>query len=152
MQIEFELQPLFTFSILPLLIMFIIFGGMTIFIVIKLLKNKKETSKITISPKNVNLIKNNFLNKINELEEKFDNNLLTSRKAYQELSILIRLFVYEITGLEVQKCTLLEIEKLNIPILTELIKEYYDPEFSKLSRGNIKNSINKTKGVVLKWN
>ena len=152
MQIEFELQPLFTFSILPLLIMFIIFGGMTIFIVIKLLKSKKKSCKITISPKNVNLIKNNFLNKINELEEKFDNNLLTSRKTYQELSVLIRLFVYEITGLEVQKCTLLEIEKLNIPVLTELIKEYYEPEFSKLSRGNIKNSINKTKGVVLKWN
>ena len=63
------------------------------------------------------------------------------------ISVLIRLFVYELTGLEVQSCTLKDIKKLNIPVLYELIKEYYDPEFSKISKGNIK-----TKEVISRWN
>ena len=86
------------------------------------------------------------------LESELDGGMITSRKAYQELSMTIRLFVYELTGVEVQSYTLKEIKKLNIPVLYELIKEYYDPEFSKLSKGNIKLSIDKTRGVIQRWN
>ncbi|MBQ4583723.1 MAG: hypothetical protein IJA94_02415 [Bacilli bacterium] len=150
MQIEFELQPLFSFSIIPVLIILAIFLSMTAFFIKKFLKPKVVESKKTV--KNVSLIKSQFLEKISDLETKFENKKLTSREAYQELSLLIRLFVYELTSLEVHKYTLREIEKINIPVLTELIKEYYDPEFSKLSRGNIKNSIVKTKEVIEKWN
>ena len=51
-----------------------------------------------------------------------------------------------------QNYTLKEIENLNMPILYELIKEYYNPEFSKNIKGNILSSIEKTEKVIHKWN
>ena len=74
------------------------------------------------------------------------------RAGYQELSIIIRTFVNEVTGIEVQNYALKEIKKLEMPLLYELIKEYYAPEFSENSLGDIENSINKTRKVIEKWN
>ena len=39
-----------------------------------------------------------------------------------------------------------------MPFLTELIQEYYAPEFAKQSIGDIKQAIEKTRKVVEKWN
>ena len=38
-----------------------------------------------------------------------------------------------------------------MPILYELVEEYYVPEFSEKSIGNIKLSIEKTRKVIEKW-
>ena len=39
-----------------------------------------------------------------------------------------------------------------MPILYELISEYYNPEFANISNGNFIYSIEKARGVVEKWN
>jgi len=56
------------------------------------------------------------------------------------------------TNIKVQNYTLSDIEKINIPILYELVKEYYEPEFSKSSEGNILISLEKTRKVMESWN
>ena len=40
---------------------------------------------------------------------------------------------------------------MNIESARELMKEYYIPEFSTISKGDINSSINKTKEVINKW-
>lgn len=155
MQIDTSLQEPFSYSIYPVIFFFVL---LLLPIIISLLKKyiklpKKEQAIYNYYvTKDIYTIKSEYLNKLNKLEKNLVDGKITSRKAYQELSMTIRLFVYELTGVEVQSYTLREIKKLNIPVLYELIKEYYDPEFSKISKGNIKLSIDKTRGVIQKWN
>lgn len=151
MQIQTELKPMFSYSFIPILI--IIIAIISIIIIPKLTK-KKEIKKQIVIPNHKDLmeIKKRYLFKIQELENNFNNKKITNRKAYQELSNIIRNFIFEATNIKVQNYTLKEIEKINMPILYELVSEYYDPEFSIISVGNIISSINKTKTVIEKWN
>ena len=45
----------------------------------------------------------------------------------------------------------IDIKSVDMPILYELVSEYYDPEFSKEAYGDIKKSINRTREVIEKW-
>ena len=140
---------MFSYSFLPVLLL--ILYGIILYIKIKL--GKKEKREIVLyESQNLNAIKNNYLQKINVLTNKVNSGKITNRKAYQTLSNIIRNFIYETTNIRVQNYTLKEIENLNMPILYELIKEYYNPEFSKNIKGNILSSIEKTEKVIHKWN
>lgn len=151
MQIQTELKPMFSYSFIPILI--IIIAIISIIIIPKLTKKKERKKQIVIpNHKDLMEIKKRYLFKIQELENNFNNKKITNRKAYQELSNIIRNFIFEATNIKVQNYTLKEIEKINMPILYELVSEYYDPEFSIISVGNIISSINKTKTVIEKWN
>lgn len=151
MQIQTELKPMFSYSFIPILI--IIIAIISIIIIPKLTKKKEIKKQIVIANhKDLMEIKKRYLFKIQELENNFNNKKITNRKAYQELSNIIRNYIFEATNIKVQNYTLKEIEKINMPILYELVSEYYDPEFSIISVGNIISSINKTKTVIEKWN
>jgi len=154
MQIDVNLKAPFSYSWIPIVVLLIVLLLPFIYLLLKKLGvfNLKKNNILNFTAKDINSIKYKYLNKLNDLYKYLNDKKITSRKAYQELSMLIRLFVYELTGLEVQSCTLKDIKKLNIPVLYELIKEYYDPEFSKISKGNIKSSIEKTKEVISRWN
>ena len=154
MQIDVNLKAPFSYSWIPIIILLVVLLLPFLYLLLKKLGvfNLKKNNILNFTAKDINGIKYKYLSKLNDLELSLNDKRITSRKAYQELSVLIRLFVYELTGLEVQSCTLKDIKKLNIPVLYELIKEYYDPEFSKISKGNIKASIEKTKEVISRWN
>ncbi len=145
------LRPMFSYSLLPIIILIIGIGTLLFF----LLKSKKEKEKtpIIIKPPTKNLfeIKNRYLAVINILENDIKNNKITKRKAYQRLSIIIRNFTYEVTQIKVQNYSLQEIKKLGITTLSLLVEEYYHPEFAKESMAEINNSINKTREVINKW-
>lgn len=155
MQIDISLEEPFSYSFLPIILLFIClllpFIWKFLKKYIKLNKTKQEEVYNYYMTKDMYTIKFDYLNKLDKLESDLGEGKITSRKAYQELSMLIRLFVYELTGIEVQSYTLKEIKKLKISVLYELVKEYYDPEFSKISKGNITSSINKTRGVIKRW-
>lgn len=156
METTVKLQDLYAYSILPISIIAILVIAITIYILIDKIKKKNEVVKIEnvkiVEPKNINAIKNKYLKRLDNLRKKLELNKITIRVAYQGLSTLIRYFIYEVTDIKVQNYTLSEIETLNMPFLTELIQEYYAPEFAKQSIGDIKQSIEKTRKVVEKWN
>ena len=151
MQVLTELKSMFSYSIVPIIVL--LFLIIIIIIILKLI-NKIKLKKQVVIPNHKELIdiKKRYLLRIQELENNLSNNSISSRKAYQSLSNLIRTFIYEATNIKVQNYTLKEINTLNMPILSDLVTEYYDPEFSVISKGNIISSINKTKGVIEKWN
>ena len=155
MQTYVNLQDPFSYSIYPIIITAVLLIAISIYLYI--LKNKKqpnieEIHEKEIKPKSLKHIKYKYLKKLNTIENKLENNKITIRTAYEGLSIIIRYFVYEVTDIKVQNYTLKDIEKLKIPILYELIQEYYAPEFAERSLGNVKASIEKTRKVIEKWN
>ena len=153
MQTGTELQAPFSYSLVPIILLFLVlFLPLIIRLVKQYLKNMKPVENNTYNYKDPYWIKNIYLNKLMELEIKVDDKKISNRKAFQELSILIRSFVKEVTGLDVTTCTLSDIDRLNIPVLSELMREYYSPEFAKISLGNIKFSISNTREVINRWN
>lgn len=151
MQVQSELRPMFSYSFI--IILFTILIGIVVFLLIRFIKTKEIKKEVIIpSHKDIINIKKKYLLLINELAINLNNNKITSRKAYQELSSLIRNFVFDTTNINVKNYTLKEIKMINMPVLYELISEYYDPEFSKISKGNIASSIEKTRMVIQKWN
>ena len=156
MQISVKLQDMFSYSIYYIFIVFILVFAFTIyFIATRKRKTKDIEEEIVVKKaetKDLNTIKNKYIKKIENLEEKLNNKKISIRVAYQNLSSIIRYFVYEVTNIKVQNYTLREIERLKMLELSELIKEYYAPEFAKHSLGNIKESISKTRKVIETWN
>ena len=153
MELKTELQEMFSYSFIPIIIIFIILVCLIIFTILFIKKTKKQNIiiKQIIPKKDINIIKNDYLSRINNLLNDINNKKVSNRKAYQQLSVLIRNFIYEATGIKVQNYSLEEIKITSIPYLYDLIYEFYDPEFNKISTSSIKDSINKTVSVIQKW-
>lgn len=151
MQVSTELKPLFSFSSFYIILFLII---IIILVILYFFPHrKKKIPKVVIPKKNNQVeIKQRYLQEINELENSVNNRQISNRKAYQQLSSLIRLYIFEMTSIKVQNYTLSEIEQINMPILLELVREYYVPEFASISTGDILAAIQKTREVIVKWN
>ena len=119
-------------------------------------KIKEEKNEIKEIPekniKNIPVIKGKYLNQLDSIEYRYTSSMIDLRTAYQLISESIRLFVFEVTDITTQNYSLKEIKKLDIPVLYELIEEYYEPEFAMKSIGDFSNSINKARRVIKQWN
>ena len=156
MQTSVKLQDSFSYSLIPIILLFIILVAIIATLIYLSRKSKKKVTqeiKIKKAPKEtLEGIKKKYLKKIDDVEKKLKEDKIKLRGAYQELSSIIRFFTFEVTGIKVQNYTLQDIESLNMPALTELIQEYYAPEFAEFSKGNIEASLEKTRKVIEKWN
>ena len=159
MQISIDLLEPYTYSIIPLIIVITIVLLESYYFIYLRNKNKKinikENSVKEIPEKNIKnipVIKNKYLIQLDLIENKYTNNKIELRKAYQMISEAIRLFVFEITDITTQNYSLTEIKRLNIPNIYELIAEYYEPEFASKSIGDFNSSINKARRVINEWN
>lgn len=154
MQVETELRDMFSYSFIPLIVIALLIVITIILLKVYRPRKRKEniTSKVVIPPKKDMIkVKNKYLEEVDKLLDGVNSGEIKNRKAYQLLSKIVRNYIFEATNIKVQNYTLSEIEKVNIPSLYELVKEYYDPEFCKESLGNIIDSIKRTRGVIEKW-
>ena len=154
MRVETELRDMFSYSLLPLILVVLLL--IITIIILKVYKPKERKKQVitnvVVPPrKDITVIKKRYLEEIDKVLLGVNNGENKNRKAYQLLSKIVRNYIYETTNIKVQNYTLSEIEKVNMPSLYELVKEYYDPEFCKESLGNITDSIVKTREVIKKW-
>ena len=159
MQTSINLQEPFTYGIWPLLIIILLIVVVTNFAAHtkkRIAKPRIKEKEVKVIPekniKNIPAIKNKYLKQLQFIEQKYTNNEISSRKAYQLISEKIRLFIFEVTDITTQNYTLAEIKKLDMPVLYEVIEEYYEPEFASKSIGDFEASINKARRVIEKWN
>ena len=158
MKTSVSLQDNFTYSIIPLIFVVLLIIGLSIYFIIIKSKKKivlKESTIKNIPERNVKdtkQIKDKYLKKLDFIENQYNGNKIKLRQAYWQISEAIRMFVFEMTDIKTQNYSLNEIKNINIPVLYDLIKEYYEPEFAFKSVGDFNSSINKARGVILKWN
>ncbi len=157
MPITVELQDMFLYSLLPvaLAVLLVVMAGL-IGLVAFLLKKKAKKPEVVMpasaaKPVSCNQVKEKYYALIHDLEMKCHGGKVSNRKAYQEISRIIRHFVYEVTGIKVHHNTLEEIKKLNMPDLYTMIEECYAPEFSVDKSGNIYDTMNKARTVIKEW-
>ena len=155
MHTSVELQPPFSYSLYPLLVVGALILLITVFLLARFLlrRRKPAISGVKSAPSpDINRLKEKYLQELETLSRQISNKEISARAAWQQLSLTIRLFVHETTHIKVQNCTLSDIARLNMPALYELIQEYYAPEFSEYSLGDISSSLARTRKVIEKWN
>lgn len=159
MPITVELQDMHSYSrLMPaFVIVFIVLSVVAaLCIIIRHCIHKRSaadvSSRVMITPANRISIKQKYMALLRELELKYHNGKISNRRAYQELSKIVRHFVYEATGIKVHNYTLQEIKNTNIVGLYEIVNECYTPEFSIDKNGDIYSSIARAGKVVEEWN
>ena len=152
--INFDLEDMFSYSYIPIIISLIIFLILFIIYYHFFIRKKKVPVQFHHHV-GVDALKRTYLKRLDDIIEKYHKQTINDRQVYIQLSRLIRGFAYEMTGIKLQNCTLEDISKLDIPQLYNLVYEYYDPEFAKFSQGHSPIVINrvlvKTREVIDKW-
>ena len=159
MKTSVNLQEPFTYSVIPLVIVIVLIIGFTIYLIITRkvkTQKKQEKSRAKKIPerniKDIKQIKERYLKQLDTIESEYNNQKIELRQAYMLISEAVRMFVFEATDIKTQNYSLNEIKKMNLPVLYDLIKEYYEPEFAFKPVGDFSSSINKARSVILKWN
>ena len=162
METTINLRRLFDFSQLPIIITGAVLGALTIAIVLMflygLLKDwKKKEKKVVIEEKvfvkpDMDKLKTEYLALLDGIEAKFNEDTTKIRPAYEGMSRVVRDFVYRATGTEVDKFALYEICQTEYRDLASLVGEYYQPEFDKISEGDVRDALQKSRRLVSEWN
>ncbi|HAT02807.1 MAG TPA: hypothetical protein DCS54_05985 [Oribacterium sp.] len=105
-----------------------------------------------VSASHLSRLKTQYQKKLQHLSDRQKTGKVSERKAYQEMSRLIRDFVKDATGIQVTTCTYTDIKALNLPALTKLLHTYYEPEFAERSNANFEKSLKDTLEIIKKWN
>ena len=163
MQTTINLRRLFDFSMLPIIITVVVLALLTVAIVLMYLygflkqyqpKPKEEVveQKPAFVKPDLSKLKAEYMAKLNAIEQKYNEDTTKIRPAYEGMSKVVREFVYKATGTEVDKFTLAEISSTEFKGLAQLVGEYYQPEFDKISEGDVRASLEKTRRLVAEWN
>lgn len=156
MHTTIHLQHNFSYGFLPVIISFIaVIIPIIIFISSKKKNNNVKKEEKTNIPQNsipaVPDIKDRYIKKALEIEKDFNTGNTDVREGYQRLSMLIREFSSEYSGVDITKKTLAEIRAMSKYQVERLLEDYYENEFSKDPKGNLQKSIEKTIEVIKIW-
>ena len=158
MQTSVKLQDMMSYSVIMTIVAVVmIVLPVIIFIILKLtkFKPKQKVKKVKAAPvkKKVDpaVLRSMYLEKIKEVETRYNTSLIDFRQAYIELSSIVREYCSEASGVPANSLTLRELEVLNVPSLFNLIKEFYEPEFAPASDRDINQSFRNAREVVNSW-
>ncbi len=134
--------------------------GLLIAALVQYLKYREKKEKAVrpvrrfMTPQLLAFIKNQYAGKLRNLQNEYSQNMISKREGYQRLSLLIRGFVHEVTGINVENYTKKEIQAMGIKKLDMLMEEYYVPEFAEDEKARNKDfnaSCNTAMGVIGSW-
>ncbi|MBR3279364.1 MAG: hypothetical protein IKG01_10780 [Lachnospiraceae bacterium] len=156
------MRRLFDFSQLPIIITGAVLAALTVAIILmilySLLKDYKKKPRQVMEEKPVFVkpdmtkLKTEYLSLLDGIEAKFNEDPTKIRPAYEGMSRVVRDFVFRATGTEVDKFALYEICQTEYRDLASLVGEYYQPEFDKISEGDVRDALQKSRRLVSEWN
>lgn len=117
---------------------------------LKTAKEKKPKIKKPL-PLQLAVAKQKYERQLRRLHQGVSEGKVEDRVAYQEMSRIIRMFVYDVTRVEVHHFGYAEISAMQIPQLTELVREYYEPEFAARANADVLQSLLHTRQVIAGW-
>ena len=157
MQTDVTLQPMMSFLKQPMIICFLVgLFFVVVFLLLLLCKRRKPAKALAESApvpvvRNMEDAKPRYIGKLTQLAEKYRAGTCSTREAYLKMSDIIRSFVQEATGINVLNMSLSDVRGLSMPELETLMQEYYSPEFSSESKGDVLQSIDKTIKAIAAW-
>jgi hypothetical protein len=120
----------------------------------KELAPKPTYRKIHMTPEVLRRLKEQYAFRVQAVLNSYSQNRIDKREGYQQLSAIIRSFIHEATGINVENYTKKEIKALGMRKLDVLMEEYYVPEFAEEEKAEGKDlsaSCNTAIGVIRSW-
>lgn len=106
---------------------------------------------VQVVPIDMDSLRQKYLQLIAQVESQYAAKSMTSRQVHQELSSLVRLFVFEARGVRAQVLTLNDLKQSDLTALTELIELYYPGEFASIERSEPDSAVQLAKEMVQSW-
>ena len=161
-----KLRKMFQYSTVPIMVVGALLAAVTLAIIIyiivrivsRLLKNRKKKPEIVVvretswTKPDMAKLRAEYLARLDAIEADFNKDTTGIRPAYENMSRTVREFAYKATGVAVDKYTLSEIRSTEFGSLAELVEEYYEPEFDKISEGDVRQSLENSRRLVRQWN
>ncbi|MET4003731.1 hypothetical protein ABIB48_002466 [Arthrobacter sp. UYCu511] len=105
-----------------------------------------------VPPRHPQGVKAKYLALIDGLQNQHDAGHLATRAAHSELSLAVRTFVHEMTGLRTQRMTLTELREHRLPLAEEAVELFYPGEFSRTGGDRlVSDSAQAARNVVREW-
>lgn len=158
-----KLQSPFEYSFWVIVIAALILAaaiGLLVYLIMRLVRifqklpPRPAARKIELNPYVLGRMKEEYVGKIENIAGGYKNGAITKRDGYQRLSAIIREFVHEATGINVESLVKSEIKALGIRNLDKLMEEYYVPEFAEDEKAEHKDLISScvsAMGVIKSW-
>ncbi|MGG5171427.1 hypothetical protein ACQR35_04475 [Pseudarthrobacter sp. J1738] len=97
-------------------------------------------------------VQNAYLQKIDEVEALARGGKISEREAHQRLSLLLRSFVHEVTGVDAPRMTLQELRSAVPAAVADAVALVYPAEFGVHGRGEVESSAQAFRQVIWGWN
>ncbi|MET0933862.1 MAG: hypothetical protein ABWX56_09115 [Mycetocola sp.] len=97
-------------------------------------------------------LKNKYYDLIEEVEEAWRAEELSTRAAHQKLGTLVRFFVFESSGYNAQVMTLDDLNQANLRSVADAVEQYYPAEFAAVEQGDLPYSADVARELVGTWN
>lgn len=99
----------------------------------------------------VRLVKEKYLRLIDEVAEEHARGELTPRTLSQRLSLVLRFFAHETTGVQAEVMTLEDLEDAELPQVRHAVSQYYPGSFQRVARHDPPAAIELARRVVSTW-
>ena len=163
MQTSVELQDPFSYALWPIIVMTVVLvAGIVTLIVLYYYKvwmkgsrkvpKPKAAPPVVIKKRDPLEIRLDYLSRIDTVQRKYEAGQIDARVAHQELSAIVRLFVNEMTGINIHTFSLSELKSTRFVTVSNLIEEFYAPEFALRAEKDTMNSIADARKVIQAWN
>lgn len=97
-------------------------------------------------------LRREYLRRIDALAADAEAGRLSVRASHQELSLLVRSFVRDVSGIDAPRMTLAELEAEGIPSAAQAIGRLYPAEFGREPRESVAVTAEAAREVVRTWN
>lgn len=110
-------------------------------------------AKMAFGEERLSMIKNKYVTQILAIQKQYAEGSLTSRKAFQKLSICLRNFTHEYSNSGAFSMTLTDLQNKQAPkLLVDKIRNFYPLAFEEANRtGNVDLAVNDALQVIQLW-
>jgi hypothetical protein len=119
-------------------------------------RHKEPKTIASLKPATVNkdfeAIRAKYLKIIEAIKSDYARKAVSARTAHQQISLAVRKFVFEFSGIPAHHLTLTDLKKsADLNELSGLIGKIYPPEFAKVDKGSVDEASANAEEVIRKW-
>lgn len=102
-------------------------------------------------PIDVRSVKEKYLAMIDEVAGEHASGELDARGLAQRLSLVLRFFAHESTGVVAEVMTLRDLEQAQLPVVHGAVAQYYPSSFRRVARHDPEAAVESARRVVSTW-
>lgn len=96
-------------------------------------------------------VRTRYLGRVDDIERRYQQGALTSRRAHAELSVVVRDYVAEATGVRADKMTLADLRRTQLYGTTHTVAQFYPIVFGSRDYRGVGQGANAARSVITTW-